>query len=86
MAGSALKNRPEAPKTEREAATARTAELLEEILEYQVRLKRLSVHSSTDEDFLISAYKRQIERRQNQLRALPKPLEAAPNPWRTSET
>ena len=30
--------------------------------------------------YLISAYKRQIERRQNQLSALPKPLEEAPIP------
>jgi len=70
------------PQTERQAATARAATLLREILDYQERLNRLSVRSASDEDYLISAYKRQIERRQNQLNALPKPLEAAPNPWR----
>jgi len=42
----------------------------------------MSVRSTSDEDYLISAYKRQIERRQHQLQALPKPLESAPNPWR----
>lgn len=67
--------------TERQAATARTATLLREILDYQERLNRLSVRSASDEDYLISAYRRQIERRQNQLNALPRPLEAAPNPW-----
>ncbi len=70
------------PQTERQAATARAATLLKEILDYQERLNRLTVRSSADEDYLISAYKRQIERRQNQLNALPKPLEPAPNPWR----
>lgn len=69
------------PQTERQAATARAATLLREILDYQERLNRLSVRSASDEDYLISAYRRQIERRQNQLNALPKPLEAAPNPW-----
>lgn len=72
----------ERPQTERQAATARAATLLKEILDYQERLNRLSVRSASDEDYLISAYRRQIERRQNQLNALPKPLEAAPNPWR----
>ena len=70
------------PVTERQAATARATTLLKEILEYQERLNRLSVRSASDEDYLISAYRRQIERRQNQLKALPRPLESAPNPWR----
>ena len=78
------KSRYPRPQTERQAATARAATLLKEILDYQERLNRLSVRSTADEDYLISAYKRQIERRQNQLSALPKPLEEAPNPWRTS--
>lgn len=87
MALTALKARPaRLPKTERQAATARAAELLKEILDYQIRLNRLKVRSSADEDYLISAYKRQIERRQNQLNALPRPLEQAPNPWRTTAT
>lgn len=88
MAFTALKAGPAraVPTTERQAATARAAELLKEILDYQIRLNRLNVHSTADEDYLISAYKRQIERRQNQLDALPKPLEAAPNPWRTYPT
>lgn len=88
MAVTALKTRRRrlVPKTESQVATARAAELLKEILDYQIRLNRLSVRSTSDEDYLISAYKRQIERRQNQLNALPKPLEAAPNPWRTAET
>ncbi len=74
--------RSEQPKTESQAATARAATLLKEILDYQERLNRLSVRSASDEDYLISAYRRQIERRQLQLQALPKPLESAPNPWR----
>ena len=94
MAQTALKQRPagklnaterstiERPTTERQAATARAAILLKEILDYQERLNRLSVRSGSDEDYLISAYKRQIELRQRQLQALPKPLESAPNPWR----
>ena len=73
---------PALPSTERQAATARAAILLKEILDYQERLNRLSVRSGSDEDYLISAYKRQIELRQRQLQALPKPLESAPNPWR----
>jgi len=83
MAQTALKRRP--PKRavpETQAATARAATLLKEILDYQERLNRLSVRSTSDEDYLISAYRRQIERRQNLLQALPKPLEPAPNPWR----
>ena len=88
MALPALKTSPTrlTPKTERQAATARAAELLKEILDYQIRLNRLTVRSQADEDYLISAYKRQIERRQNQLNALPKPLETVPNPWRTYQT
>jgi len=74
--------RPTPPTGERQAATARAATLLKEILDFQERLNRLSVRSGSDEDYLISAYKRQIERRQRQLQALPKPLESAPNPWR----
>ena len=70
------------PTTESQAATARAATLLKEILDYQERLNRLSVRSASDEDYLISAYRRHIERRQRQLQALPKPLESAPNPWR----
>ena len=73
----------ERPRTERQAATARAATLLKEILEFQERLNRLSVRSASDEDYLISAYRRQIERRQNQLQALPKPVDVAPNPWRS---
>jgi len=89
MALTALKQRPagklnatQRPTTERQAATARAATLLKEILDYQERLNRMSVRSTSDEDYLISAYRRQIERRQRQLQALPKPLESAPNPWR----
>jgi len=94
MAQNALKQRPagklnatqrsttDRPKTERQAATARAATLLKEILDYQERLNRLSVRSGSDEDYLIAAYRRQIERRQHLLQALPKPLESAPNPWR----
>ena len=84
MAITALRATPSrvSPKTELHAATARAAELLKEILDYQRRLGRLTVRSTADEDYLISAYQRQIERRQNQLDALPKPLAPAPNPWR----
>jgi len=64
-------NQEQRPRTATQAAHA--AELLKEILDYQLRLNRLSVHSTADEDYLISAYRRQIERRQNQLDALPKP-------------
>jgi len=91
MTVSAVKSRAtipaaEAAKTQAQTASARIAVLLKEILDYQIRLNRLSVRSTADEDYLISAYKRQIERRQNLLDALTKPLEAAPNPWRTAET
>ncbi len=72
----------ERPTTERQAATARAATLLKEILDYQERLNRLAVRSGSDEDYLINAYRRQIERRQRALQALPKPLDSAPNPWR----
>jgi len=94
MALTALKQRPAGklnatdrpkivqPTSERQAATARAATLLKEILDYQERLNRMSVRSTSDEDYLISAYRRQIERLQRQLQALPKPLESAPNPWR----
>ncbi len=85
MAVSAAKNRSlpqpaeeaRAATTHTQATGVRAAELLKEILDYQLRLNRLSVRSTADEDYLISAYKRQIKRRQHQLDALPKPVAAA---------
>jgi hypothetical protein len=71
------------PLSEREAAATRAATLLNEILEYQTRLNRLTkLCSSADEHYLINAYKHQLQRRRAQLAALPQPPEAAPNPWR----
>lgn len=71
------------PTTERKAAAAQAATLLREILDYQRRLNRLaSLKSSSDEHYLVQAYERQIERRRTKLAALPRPLDAAPNPWR----
>ncbi len=56
--------------------------LLREILEYQKRLKRLKLfQESGKQDYLIAAYRREIQQRQQQLDSLPKPPESTPDPW-----
>jgi hypothetical protein len=65
------------------AASAAAVRILREIVDYQRRLRRLSVHeSSGEQSYLIEAYRRAIKLRQQLLEDLPKPREAAPDPWR----
>ena len=69
--------------SEHQAASAAAVRILREIVDYQRRLRRLSVHESSGEQgYLIEAYRRAIRLRQQLLEDLPKPLEPAPNPWR----
>ena len=69
--------------SDQHAADAAAVRLLREILDYQRRLRRLAVHeSSGEQDYLIEAYRRAITLRQQLLEDLPKPREAAPDPWR----
>jgi hypothetical protein len=68
--------------SDQQAAGAAAVRLLREILDYQRRLRRLSVHESTGEQgYLIEAYRRAIKLRQQLLEDLPKPRESAPDPW-----
>jgi hypothetical protein len=68
---------------DQQAASAAAVRILREIVDYQRRLRRLSVHeSSGEQSYLIEAYRRAIKLRQQLLEDLPKPREAAPNPWR----
>jgi hypothetical protein len=69
--------------SDQRAASAAAVRLLREIVDYQRRLRRLSLHeSSGEQDYLIDAYRRAIKLRQQLLEDLPKPREAAPDPWR----
>jgi hypothetical protein len=69
--------------SEQQAASAAAVRILREIVDYQRRLRRLSAHeSSGEQSYLLEAYRRAIKLRQQLLEALPKPLEAAPDPWR----
>jgi hypothetical protein len=71
--------------SEQQAASAAAVRLLREIVDYQRRLRRLSLHESSGEQaYLIDAYRRAIRLRQQLLDDLPKPKEAAPNPWRSA--
>lgn len=68
---------------DQQAASAAAVRILREIVDYQRRLRRLSVHESSGEQgYLIEAYRRAIKLRQQLLEDLPKPREAAPDPWR----
>jgi hypothetical protein len=65
------------------AASAAAVRILREIVDYQRRLRRLSLHeSSGEQNYLVEAYRRAIRLRQQLLDDLPKPREVAPNPWR----
>ncbi len=69
--------------SEQRAASAAAVRILREIIDYQRRLRRLAVHEkSGEQSYLIDAYRRAIRLRQRLLEDLPKPLEAAPDPWR----
>jgi len=68
---------------DQQAASAAAVRILREIVDYQRRLRRLSVHeSSGEQSYLIEAYRRAINLRQQLLNDLPKPREVAPDPWR----
>lgn len=68
---------------DQQAASVATVRILREIVDYQRRLRRLSVHeSSGEQSYLIEAYRRAIKLRQQLLDDLPKPRETAPDPWR----
>jgi len=65
-----------------QAASAAAVRMLREIVDYQRRLRRLSVHeSSGEQSYLIEAYRRAIRLRQQLIEDLQKPREAAPDPW-----
>ena len=69
--------------SDQQAAGAAAIRLLREIIDYQRRLRRLSIHESSGEQgYLIEAYRRAIKLRQRLLEDLPKPRETAPDPWR----
>jgi len=69
--------------SEQQAASAAAIRILREIVDYQRRLRKLSVHESSGEQaYLVEAYRRAIRLRQQLLEDLPKPLDPAPNPWR----
>jgi len=69
--------------SEQRAASAAAVRILREIVDYQRRLRRLAVHETGgDQNYLIEAYLRAIKLRRQLLEDLPKPLEAAPDPWR----
>ncbi len=69
--------------SDQQAASAAAIRILREIVDYQRRLRRLSVHqSSGEQDYLIEAYRRAIKLRQGLLEDLPQPREIAPDPWR----
>ena len=68
---------------DQQAASAAAVRMLREIVDYQRRLRRLSVHeSSGEQNYLIEAYRRAIRLRQQLIEDLPKPREVAPDPWR----
>jgi hypothetical protein len=68
---------------DQQAASAAAVRMLREIVDYQRRLRRLSVHeSSSEQSYLIEAYRRAIRLRQQLIEELPKPRETAPDPWR----
>jgi hypothetical protein len=68
---------------DQQAASAAAVRILREIVDYQRRLRRLSVHESSGEQgYLIEAYRRAIKLRQQLLEDLPTPREVAPDPWR----
>jgi len=68
--------------SDQRAASAAAVRLLREIVDYQRRLRRLSIHeSSGEQDYLIEAYRRAIRLRQQLLDDLPRPRESAPDPW-----
>ena len=68
---------------DQQAASAAAVRILREIVDYQRRLRRLSVHeSSGEQSYLIEAYRRAINLRQQLLNDLPNPREVAPDPWR----
>ena len=68
--------------SDQRAASTAAVRLLREIVDFQRRLRRLSLHESTGEqNYLIEAYRRAIKLRQQLLDDLPKPREAAPDPW-----
>ena len=67
---------------DQQAAGAAAIRLLREIIDYQRRLRRLAVHeNSGEQDYLIDAYRRAINLRQQLLDDLPRPRESAPDPW-----
>ena len=71
--------------SDQRAASAATVRLLREIVDYQRRLRRLALHESSGEQgYLIDAYHRAIKLRQQLLDDLPRPREAAPDPWRSN--
>ena len=66
-----------------QAASAAAVRILREIVDYQRRLRRLSIReSSGEQSYLIEAYRRAIRLRQQLIEDLPKPRETAPDPWR----
>ena len=68
---------------DQQAASTAAVRILREIVDYQRRLRRLSVHeASGEQNYLIEAYRRAINLRQQLLEDLPKPRESAPDPWR----
>lgn len=68
--------------SEYQAVSQTAVKLLREILEYQKRLKKLKLfQDSGKQDYLIAAYRREIQQRQEQLQSLPRPAESAPDPW-----
>ena len=70
---------------DQQAASAAAVRMLREIVDYQRRLRRLSVHESSGEQgYLIEAYRRAIRLRQQLIEELPKPRESAPDPWRAN--
>ena len=67
---------------DQQAASAAAVRMLREIVDYQRRLRRLSVHeSSGEQSYLLEAYRRAIRLRQQLIEELPKPRETAPDPW-----
>ena len=83
MASSHKTRRSSGPTKAVPPVSAPPLRMLREIVDYQRRLRRLSVHeSSGEQSYLIEAYRRAIRLRQQLIEDLPKPREAAPDPWR----